>query len=206
MRRWIFYFAGLFIAALGISSIIVADVGAGAWDTVFVGLTYNFGLTPGTWNIIVGGCIMLLNAFLSKKKPDLPAFLTVFTLGLFIDFYLFVYRFIDISNIGERIILFLVGFILLSTGAGMYLQAKFAPNPIDSLMLVVQKKTGFSLAISRLICETFALLSGLLLSGPVSYGTAFVAFSIGPCLQFSCRKMEQLYNATSISAKKDTAI
>lgn len=206
MKRWIFYFVGLFIAAFGISSIVVSDVGAGTWDAVFVGLTYSFGLTPGTWSIIIGGCLMLLNAFLSKNKPDLPAFLTVFTLGVFIDFNLFVYSFFDISHISERIFLFFVGFVLLTTGAGMYLQAKFAPNPIDSLMLVVQKRTGFSLAISRLICEAFALLLGLLLSGPVSYGTAFVAFSIGPCLQFSCRKMEQLYTSTGLSGKKDTAI
>ena len=194
MKRSLFYFIGLFIAATGIASIIVADLGAGAWDTVFVGLTYKYGLTPGTWNIIVGGLIMFVNAFLSKERPDYPAFLTVFVLGIFIDLNLFLYSYVEIVSVHERIPLFFIGFILLATGAGMYLQAKFSPSPIDSLMMVIHKKFGLSIAFSRLLCEATALTTGFLLSGPVSYGTVVVVLSIGPSIQFSYKKMNLLYN------------
>ncbi|TCT16026.1 hypothetical protein EDC18_10240 [Natranaerovirga pectinivora] len=194
MKRYFFYFVGLWIATLGVASVITSDMGAGPWDTVFVGLSNNIGLTPGNWVIIVGALLMIINAYLSKKQPDFPAFLTIFTTGVFVDINLKLLEFIELNNMTQRILLFIIGFILLIIGGGTYLQAKLAPNPIDNLMLVMHKKFGFSLAISRLLGESFAVLMGLLLSGPVSYGTVVVALFIGPAIQISYNVMSKIYN------------
>lgn len=194
MKRFLFYFIGLFISSAGISSIIVADLGAGAWDTVFVGLYSNFGLTPGIWNIIVGGLLIFFNAFLSKSRPDFLSFLTAFTLGLFIDLHLFLLSFVDFVTMPEKVLLFSVGFIFVAIGVGLYLQAKFSPSPIDNLMMVIHKRFGFSIALSRLLCEATALTAGFILGGPVSYGTVVAVLATGPCIQFSYKKMELLYN------------
>ncbi|WP_353892861.1 hypothetical protein PRVXH_002244 [Proteinivorax hydrogeniformans] len=202
MKRFLFYFVGLYMTAMGISSIIVADLGAGSWDTVFVGLYNKLGLTPGTWSIIVGGLLMFLNGFLAKEKPDFLAFLTVFTLGVFIDFNLFIYSFISVAYLSDKLMLFAFGFVLLATGVGVYLQAKFSPNPIDKLMVVVHKRFGISIALSRFLCEATALTIGFLLAGPVSYGTVIIVLFIGPCIQFSYSKMELLYNQPKRAAKR----
>jgi uncharacterized membrane protein YczE len=83
----------------------------------------------------------------------------------------------------------------MTVGVGCYLQAKFAPHPMDKLMLVIHNKFGLSISISRILCETFAILMGFLLSGPVSYGTAIVVLFVGPCIQFSFKKMQKIYDA-----------
>lgn len=206
MKRWAFYFVGLFIAALGISSIIAANLGTAAWDTVFVGLTNSLGLTPGTWNIIIGGIVLFINAFLAKEKPDFPAFGTVFLLGIFIDLHLFFLSYINFVEFWEKLALFLFGFTLFALGAGMYLQAKISPTPFDKLMLVIHKRFGYSLAFSRFLCEATALLSGFLLSGPVSYGTVFVVSFMGPSVQYTYRVMETLYNSMGIPLDKEGQI
>ncbi len=201
MKRWIFYIAGLATAAFGVASIITSDLGAGPWDTVFVGLSNTVGLTAGNWMIILGGILMLFNGFLSKSRPDFPGFLTVFIVGMFVDLFLLIYGNFNINSFLEKGVLFVLGFLILATGASMYLQAKFAPNPIDSLMMVVSKRFGLSIAVSRLICEVFALTMGLLLAGPVSYGTVVIALSVGPVIQFTYGKMEKIYNGVSEVSK-----
>ncbi|QNO14251.1 membrane protein [Alkalicella caledoniensis] len=205
MKRWLFYFTGLCIAALGISSIITSDMGAGSWDTVFVGLSNTIGLTPGNWLIVGGGLLVFLNSFISKDRPDFTGFITVLITGILIDLNLKFLELIPLQNVYSRILLFSIGFLLLITGAGTYLQAKFAANPIDNLMLVVHKRFGFSIAVSRLICETSALIMGLLLSGPVSYGTVVIAIFIGPSIQFTYKVMDKIYHKSSNQTLKKAA-
>ncbi|QNO15876.1 membrane protein [Alkalicella caledoniensis] len=202
MKRYLFYFIGLFISAVGITGVIVAELGTGAWDSVFVGLTNKVGLSPGSWNIITGGLLMLFNASLAKKKPEFLSFLTVFILGVFIDINLFLYSFIDIVTLPEKMLLFAISFVCMALGVGSYLQAKFPPTPIDSLMMVVHKRFNISMAFSRLICEITALTTGLFLAGPVSYGTVVIVLAIGPCIQYAYRKMDVLYNRP----KKEAAV
>lgn len=201
MKRWIFYIGGLTTAALGVASIITSDLGAGPWDTVFVGLSNTIGLTPGNWMIFLGTLLIFFNGFLAKSRPDFSGFITVFIVGMFIDFFLLIYGYFQFDSFIEKGALFIVGFMVLATGASMYLQANFAPNPIDSLMMVISKRFGLSLAVSRLMCEVFALSMGLLLSGPVSYGTVVIALSVGPCIQFTYGKMEKIYNGSSRVSK-----
>ena len=194
MNRWIFYFTGLATAALGISSIITSNMGASAWDTVFVGLSNLVGLTPGSWLIVGGTLLVFLNALISKERPDFTGFITVLITGIFIDLNLKFLELIPIQTIYGRILLFFLGFLFLTAGVGAYLQANFAANPIDKLMLVIHKRFRLSVAVSRLMCEAFAVLLGLLLSGPVSYGTVVIAIFIGPSIHFSYKIMDKIYN------------
>jgi uncharacterized membrane protein YczE len=87
MKRGLFYFIGLALTALGVSSLIESNMGASTWDALYVGLSHTVGLTPGIWVIIIGGMVIFLNAFLAKERPDFTSFLTIFILGMIIDFY-----------------------------------------------------------------------------------------------------------------------
>ncbi|WP_053061580.1 YczE/YyaS/YitT family protein [Paenibacillus sp. VT-400] len=193
-KRWLFYFIGLIVLALGVSSVIESNVGASAWDAFYVGLSKTVGLTTGTWVIIIGLLVIFLNAFLGKKRPDFPAFITIFTMGVVIDFCtLLIFQSFELVGLGARIALFVLGFILIAVGSGIYLQANFAAHPMDRLMFVLNDKFGLSIGFARLICEATALILGFLLSGPVSYGTVVIALSVGPSIQFAYKKMERFY-------------
>ena len=195
MKRAIFYLLGLFIIALGASGVIISNVGAGAWDAVNVGLSQQFGLTTGNWLIIIGFLILLFNAFLLKKPIDFTAFLTSFLLGFMIDFWmLLIFDSLVVETALLNILLFTAGFIVMCFGAGTYLQANFAPTPIDSLMLAVSQKFNLSLGRARLYCEIFAVLLGLAVSGPVSVGTVIIAVFIGYGVQATVKIMGKVYS------------
>jgi len=185
---------GLVFISLGATSIMTSEMGAGAWDAVVVGLANKFGFTPGNWIMIIGFIIMLINAYLTKEKIDFYAFLTNFTIGIFIDAWLFlVFSNVILSSLALQGLLFTFGFLTIVIGAGIYLQADFAPSPVDNLMLSVHKRFRLSMGRARLICEAIALTLALMVSGPIYIGTFIIAFTIGPCIQISIKEINKLY-------------
>ena len=194
MKRVIFYLVGLCFIALGGASVKTSHIGAGAWDAAVFGMASSIGLTPGTWIIIVGFILMLINAYLSKEKIDFLAFLTTFTIGFLIDGWLFlVFNQLHPENLTQQILFFVFGFISIIIGAGVYLQAEFAPSPVDNFMLAIKKRFKLELSRSRLICEMVGLTLALIFSGPISVGTFIFLFGMGPCVQFSHKKMNKFY-------------
>ncbi|WP_416145358.1 hypothetical protein [Planococcus koreensis] len=66
--RWLFFISGLIVLALGFTMIIKADrLGIGPWDVLNVGLFKNFGLTIGTWAILVGLAVIVSTMVFTRK-------------------------------------------------------------------------------------------------------------------------------------------
>nr|WP_304215148.1 membrane protein [Fredinandcohnia onubensis] len=192
-RRIIFFCVGLFVLALGISLMIIADIGAGAWDALNVGLSESIGLTVGNWVIIVGICVMLLNAFLLKERPAYLSIGTIILIGFFIDFWLLVaLAGLDFDSLAVMVLVFLGGLVAASLGIAIYLQAKFPLSPLDNLMLAISKRFKLRFGISKTIGEATGLVLALLFGGPIGIGTLVVTFCIGPIIQFFYPHCERL--------------
>ncbi|GAA0501405.1 YitT family protein [Salinibacillus aidingensis] len=184
------YVIGLLILSLGISLTIKADLGVGAWDALHVGLSKHF-FTVGTWVIITGSILIVVNAILLKQRPVLLSMLTAFVMGVGIDLWLFILPF-EPGQIGSKIVVFSIGLIVLAFGVSVYMQAKFAPAPIDHLMIAIHSRFHFKLSVSKTIGEVLALLLALLVRGPIGIGTIFVTFLVGPIIQVFYPKIEAL--------------
>ncbi|MDQ0484108.1 YczE/YyaS/YitT family protein [Guptibacillus hwajinpoensis] len=193
MKRFLFYVIGLFILTAGVTFTIKSDIGAGAWDALNVGLSDTFGLTVGSWVIIVGIILIIINAFLMKAWPDFLALITIVVTGAFIDFWLItVFKNWQIQDVFMAYAVFVAGVILIALGIAIYLQAKFAVIPIDGLMLAIHSKTGLSIRTSKTVGELLALLAALLFSGPIGVGTIIITFGIGPLVQFFYPTFEKM--------------
>lgn len=189
-RTFIFLF-GILIFTLGVSIIILSDLGAGAWDTVFVGLYWHLGFTVGTWLFVVLMILMFINAFIVKKSPDWFAFITIFTSSFAVDFWLvIVLTQIEPGHLITRILFLSIGIILLALGIVIYIKSGFPRNPIDGLMLALHKRFKWSLQKSRTIGEICAVLIGFALQGPVGIGTLIIAIFVGPLIQ----RFDKIFN------------
>ena len=82
--QWFFFMVGLLTMAFGIVLMIKADLGSAPWDVLHIGLYYHFGLTIGTWSIIIGFCVLGSALLLSKSLPQIGAFLNMLLVGIFI--------------------------------------------------------------------------------------------------------------------------
>ncbi|MDG5472167.1 membrane protein [Jeotgalibacillus sp. ET6] len=179
-----FYLLGLLLLSFGISTMIVADLGVGPWDALYVGLSETIGFTVGTWVFILGIILILLNGYLMKRVPDFLAIITIFLIGIFMDFWLLVaFAGIETLAMPLRAFMLAAGVAIIGLGIACYLQADFARNPIDSLMMAIQHRTGKSLAVSKTMMEVSVLVLAFLFGGPIGLGTLLVAFSMGALIQ-----------------------
>ncbi|SDK35008.1 YczE/YyaS/YitT family protein [Sediminibacillus albus] len=191
--RLFFYIIGLVVLSFGIGLTIKADLGVGAWDAVNVGLSAITGLTVGNWVIIIGIALIALNAIIAKERPDYFALLTIFIVGMMIDFWL-LYVMVDWGrdHLFYQAAMLVIGVLILGFGVSMYLQPKLSLNPIDGLMVSLQKRWRFSLVTAKTISEGLALVAALILGGPVGIGTILILLFIGPSIQYFEPKARKL--------------
>jgi len=194
LKRAAFYIVGLFILGLGISFTIKAEVGTGAWDALNVGLTKLIGFTVGTWLMVIGLLLIFINAFISQEKPKFSSMLTPILIGFTVDFWmLFGLIHFHVDGLFFQYIWFFIGVVLIAVGVAMYLQADFAPNPIDNFMISLHKRFGLNLMTAKTIGEVFAFVLALLLQGPIGIGTIIITIIIGPIIQFFYKPIQNLY-------------
>lgn len=179
LAKWSIYFIGLLIMSLGIVLLIRADLGSAPWDVFHIGLFYQFGLTIGTWSIIVGFFILTISSLMVKRLPSIGAFLNMLMVGIFIDMYLLVpYIQTPFSFVGKLFML-IVGVVVIGIGIGIYISSRCGAGPRDSLMIALTEVTGWKVQHIRLAMELIVLCLGWLLGGPVFIGTILFSLTIG---------------------------
>lgn len=192
MMRILFYPSGLIIKSLGIALMLSSHVGTDAWNGLYAGMSYQLGWTVGTWVILVGILIILLNAYLKREKPDLFSLLTVFILGVCIDFWLSVLS-VYPDNRFEQMITFWIGLLCTCFGISVYVQGQFALTPCDDLMYILCRRFGFSLSVSKTLTDGCALVLALMLKGPISLGTVMYTFLSGPLIHFFIHQIKSFF-------------
>jgi uncharacterized protein len=200
MRRSVFFTIGLFILTMGVSLIIKSGLGASAWDALAVGESRMFGITVGTAVFVNGIVLIILNAIIMKKRPDVLATLTIFVIGLLIDFWLLIVLadFAPVLMVNQFIALGL-GILTVGLGVSIYLQAKFPASPMDTLMVAIHTRFGLNLRNSRIISEGFALTLAFLFKGDIGIGTILVTVLLGFVVQYMYPIFEQLFEKKSYS-------
>lgn len=193
LYRFLFFIIGLFIMTFGVCLTIKANLGAGAWDALNVALTRWVGLTIGTWVMIAGGVLIIVNAILLKKRPELLSVITFVVIGSMIDFWMSnVFGNLQGGHFIVKLGALILGLAIIGFGASIYLQAKFPLNPIDNFMMAIKKRLSVNLMVAKTIGEVVALIPALLLKGPIGVGTIIITFAVGPFIQLFFPYFEKL--------------
>ncbi|WP_050901105.1 YczE/YyaS/YitT family protein [Lentibacillus jeotgali] len=180
-----YYLTGLIILTLGIALTIQSTMGASPFDALLVGLHRTFGLTVGSFEIIVGLTMVLGNALAEKKRPEFFALITSLVTGIGIDTWLFLLG--DIVTPGTwygKWAALLLGTILMALGVAFYLHSKIAPNPLDRSMLVISSLTGWHVSYSRAAISVVLVILAASFGGAVGIGTLINALFGGFIISF----------------------
>ncbi|KGM45079.1 membrane protein [Neobacillus niacini] len=199
--RFLFFLIGLTIMTFGVCLTIKAELGAGAWDALNVALTEWLGFTIGTWIIIDGAVLVIINSLLVKRRPEILSILTIILIGSLVDLWMFfVFESLKVSGLSLKIVTLLLGIFIIGFGAAIYLQAKFPSSPIDSFMMAIRERFRVNLMIAKTIGELIALVPALILQGPIGIGTIIITFTIGPfiqlCFPYFEKRMNRLLDST----------
>lgn len=181
MKRYIYFILGICILTLGVSLIVISDMGAGSWDAI------NFGLSEFTnirVSIVICGTsfiALILAAFLRSSFPNFLTFLTALVMGGFTDFWSsYLGEVVNLELYSEKLIVFLVGILLLSFGIVIYIESKLPPNPNDDLVIAIKEKFNIKLGTSKLIFDAICIILALSIGGPIGIGTILATFAVGP--------------------------
>ncbi|UTR14274.1 YitT family protein [Salipaludibacillus sp. LMS25] len=183
--RWGVFLMGLVVMSFGIALMITAGLGSAPWDVLHIGLTEHFGLTIGTWTVIMGFLLLLFSVILTKEWPRLGAYLNMLLVGGFVDLFLFWME--TPYLLVAKLIMLLVGILIMGFGIGLYISPQCGAGPRDSVMLALSLKTGMSVAKVRILMEVCVLFTGWLLGGPVFIGTIIFSLLIGHITGMSLR-------------------
>jgi uncharacterized protein len=194
------YLVGLAINALGIALIIFSTVGAGAWDTVAIGLNHRLGLTIGICSIITQVLVVLITGITERKRPQYESIIAIIIRSIFLDAWTYlVFNHIDRASSWEiQWLIFIFGIISMGIGIGIYVEAHFPKSPIDGLMLALHNRFDWSINTSRIVVELSGAIFGFLLGGPVGFGTLIIALFVGRIIQMSNIKIKKILNMESM--------
>lgn len=175
-----YYISGLIILTLGIAFAIISMLGTSPFDALLVGLYRTFGLTIGSWEVVVGLTMVIGNAIAEKKRPEYFALITSLITGIGIDSWLyFLQMWITPNSLATQWICLIISLILTGLGIAIYIHSHIAPNPMDRSMLIVAKRTGWNLTYSRATINVLLVIVAFLFGGAIGIGTLVNAIFSG---------------------------
>ena len=185
-RRLIQLYAGLVTFAFGEALILEAGLGVIPWDVFQQGLVNHWGLTMGTWSIIVAVAVLLLWIPL-RQRPGIGTVSNAIVIGAALDPML---RAIEApESLGWRAAYLVVGILINGVATAAYIGARLGPGPRDGLMTGLVRLTGRSVRLVRTGLEVTVVLIGWALGGNLGLGTVLFAVSIGPVVHVFLPKL-----------------
>lgn len=170
-----------------------------------VGLFDIFGLSIGSWNIIVGFLLIGVALVLDRTYVKAGTFLNAVVIGIFVDIYLWLEILPQATHTWTDVIIMISGVIIMGLGGGIYNSAQIGSGPRDGFMLSISDKTGWSIGRVRIITETSVLVIGLLIGGPVFIFTFIFTFIQSPIFQFSYLRFLKLISSIEYRITKERA-
>jgi uncharacterized protein len=193
LRRYLYFFVGLFISCVGNYFIIAAqNLGVSPWDVFHLGVSRYFpSIGLGTIGIIVG-LLILIPSFLMGIKPRIGTFLNIYYYGIVFNELMSSHILETPQSLFLSQVYLIIGIIISGIGTALYLLANAGAGPRDSLMLGLQRKTKFSIAKVRSGIEVTVVVLGLLMGGPLGVGTLVYSLLIGISVQWSMKFVKPL--------------
>ena len=182
---------GLALFGLGEGLLIVSAVGASPWSVLAQGIYLNVGFSVGLITVLISVVVLILWIPLNQK-PGIGTILNALIIGLMIDVCI---NFVPTpENFISQLFLAIIAVLTVGLGGGIYLVANLGAGPRDGLMIGLQKKTNYPIAVVRAFLEISVMSIGWYLGGTVGVGTLLFAFGIGPCVALSLFIVGKLFS------------
>ncbi len=186
--RFFVLIAGLALFAFGIVLQVESELGLSPWDVLSQGLSRHTPLSFGAANIAVA-LVVLACAWALGARIGVGTLANATLIGVFIDVFSSIEAVARLSEHGVavRTGLLAVAILLVGVASALYIGAWLGAGPRDSLMLVVNRRTGLRIGLARTMVEIGAVAAGFALGGTVGFGTVAFAVAVGPAVELGCR-------------------
>ena len=186
----------LFVNGFGVYLTIQANIGAGPWDVLNLGLSKSLGILYGSASIAVSFTILAIDILL-REPIGIAMFIDAVVVGKAVDFFNRIHAVPACGSLWTGIPVMIAGLFVLAYTQYTYMTASLGCGPRDTLLVGLAKRAGRVPigAVSIALLST-ATLAGWLLGGPVGVGTLICAFGAGPVMQLAFATVR--FDATGI--------
>ncbi len=183
IRDFVVIQIGFVLFGLAITLLIQANLGTGPWVILQVALSDFTGLSVGNM-IVFMGFLILIAVLLLKVAIGWGTLGNILFIGPWVDLWL---EFVP--SVNDRLLLQIIMLVaaapVMGIASAIYIGVNAGAGPRDSLMLGVERVSGWSLRVARGVIEITVVIVGWLLGGPVGVGTIVFALLIGPSVQWA---------------------
>ncbi len=186
----------LFFNGFGVYLTIQANIGAGPWDVLNLGLSKTLGILYGTASVAISYAILGVDIAL-KEPIGIAMFIDAFVVGKAVDFFNKINIVPKCDSVPKGIVVMLIGLVIMAYTQYTYMSASLGCGPRDTLLVALAKRAKKipigAVSIALLSLATFI---GWLLGGPVGIGTLICAFATGPIMQMAFSSVK--FDATHV--------
>ena len=186
----------LFVNGFGVYLTIQANIGAGPWDVLNLGLSKTLGILYGTASVAVSYAILGIDIAL-KEPIGIAMFIDAFVVGKSVDFFNRIGAVPKCDSIITGIPVMLIGLVIMAYTQFTYMSASLGCGPRDTLLVALAKRIRkIPIGVVSITLLSLATFIGWLLGGPVGIGTLICAFATGPIMQMAFKTVH--FDATSV--------
>lgn len=186
----------LFVNGFGVYLTIQANIGAGPWDVLNLGLSKTLGILYGTASIVVSYTILVIDIAL-REPIGIAMFIDAFVVGKAVDFFNRIGAVPKCDSLVTGIPVMIIGLIIMAYTQYTYMSASLGCGPRDTLLVALAKRAGrIPIGVVSITLLSLATFIGWLLGGPVGIGTLICAFCTGPIMQMAFKSVR--FDATHV--------
>ena len=191
ISTFFFLCLGLTLFGLGEGLLLVSLTWASPWSVLAQGISLHIDLSIGVITFFISSFVLFLWFFLDQK-PGIGTIMNIIIIAIMIDVSI---AFIPTSeNYISQLLLAIFAVLIVGLGSGFYLIANLGPGPRDGLMVGVQIKTNFPIALVRVFLEITVVSIGWYLGGTVGIGTLLFALGVGPAVALGLFIVGKVFN------------
>ena len=186
----------LFANGFGVYLTIQANIGAGPWDVLNLGLAKSTGVLYGTASIAVS--LTILGIDIALREPiGIAMFIDAVVVGKAVDFFNWIDAVPSCRSLWTGIPVMLTGLFIMAYTQYTYMIASLGCGPRDTLLVGLAKRAGrIPIGAVSICLLSMATFIGWILGGPVGIGTLICAFATGPIMQAAFKTVH--FDATGI--------
>lgn len=186
----------LFVNGFGVYLTIQANIGAGPWDVLNIGISRSLGILYGTASIAVSLSILLIDNLL-REPIGIAMFIDAVVVGKAVDFFNWIHAAPACQSLWTGIPMMVAGLFIMAYTQYTYMIASLGCGPRDTLLVALAKRARrIPIGAVSIALLSTATLAGWLFGGPVGIGTLICAFGTGPIMQLAFTTVQ--FDATII--------
>lgn len=202
LKRYLFLMMGNMIIALGIAFFLRADLGIDPFTSMNIGISQFLDINFSVVQWIQGIFILSIIIFIDRKKIFVGTVVNMFLVAPLIQFFSGMIESITLptGNLIISIVIAIIGCIILSIGAGMYLGSDLGMAPYDLIAIIISEKKPISFKWMRIITDGICVVIAGLTGGPIGIGTIMAVFGMGPMIAYT-KKRAEMYLTPAVTSK-----